>query len=94
MNRTSTNGPSFCGKTFLLSNELKLLRLDNHAQHLKIITRSLGRYENIQLDEVSVEEDLENRTIQIFQNNGVVFDYMLNIKKIKRPFLPEEDIMI
>ena len=79
MNRTSTVGPSFCGKTFLLSNKLKLSRLENHAQQIKIITRSLLRYENIQLDVISVEEDLEDRTIQNFQNSYVVFDYLMNI---------------
>ena len=52
--------------------------MDNPEQQIKIITRSPEQYENIQLEDVSVEEDLEDRTIQEFQNCCVVFDDMLD----------------
>ena len=77
-NRTSIVAPSFCGKTYLLLNKLQLIRLYDKEKQIHIITRSPGQYENIQLEDVSVEEDLEDRTIQDFQNCGVVFDDMLD----------------
>ena len=86
-NRTLIVGPSFCGKTHLLLNKLQLFRLDNPEQQIKIITRSPEQYENIQLEDVSVEEDLEDRTIQDFQNCCVVFDDMLDSnQKLLDPF--------
>ena len=87
LNRTLIVGPSFCGKTFLLLNKLQLIRLDNPKQQIKIITRSPEQYENIQLEDVSVEDDLEDRTIQDFQNCCVVFDDMLDSnQKLLDPF--------
>ena len=77
-NRTLIVGPSFCGKTLLLLNKLQLIRLYDKEKQIHIITRSPGQYENIQLEDVSVEEDLEDRTIQDFQNCCVVFDDMLD----------------
>ena len=83
-NRTLIVGPSFCGKTHLLLNKLQLIRLDDPKQQIKIITRSPEQYSNFELEEVSVEEDLEDRTIpkarsvQDFQNCCVVFDDMLD----------------
>ena len=85
-NRTLIVGPSFCGKTHLLWNKLQLIRLDNPEQQLKIITRSPEQHEKIQLEHtqaellrcISVEDDLEERTIQDFQNCCVVFDDMLD----------------
>ena len=77
-NRTLINGPSFCGKTLLLLNKLQLIRVYDKEKQIHIITRSPGQYENIQLEDVSVEEDLEDRTIQDFQNCCVVFDDMLD----------------
>ena len=38
LNRRILVGPSFCGKTHLLINKLQLVRLDNPAQRIKIIT--------------------------------------------------------
>ena len=35
INRTLLFGPSFCGMTYLLSNKLQLIRLDNTEQQLK-----------------------------------------------------------
>ena len=85
-------GPSFCGKTHLFLNKLQLIRLDNPEQQIKTINRSPGQYENTvlfgtQLEDVSVEEDLEDRNIQDFQNCFVVFDDMLDsIQKLIDPF--------
>ena len=42
------------------------------------ITRSPEQNENIQLEDISVEENLEDRTIQDFPNFCVVFDDMLD----------------
>ena len=50
---------------------------DSEKQKI-IITRSPGQYQNIQLEDVSLEEDLEDRTIQDFKNYCVVFDDMLD----------------
>ena len=65
-NKTLIVGQSFCGKTYLLLNKVPLVRLDNPLRQLRIITRSPEQYTNIQLEEVSVEEDLEDRTMQDF----------------------------
>ena len=77
-NRTLIVGPSFCGKTHLLKNKVQIFRLDNPEQQIKIITRSPEQYSNFELEEVSVEEDLEDRTKQDFQNCCAVFDDMLD----------------
>ena len=51
----------------------------------KIIRRSRVQYKNLDTEDtelcISVEEDLENRTIQNFQNCCVVFDDMLDSNK-------------
>ena len=65
-NRTLIVAPSFCGKTHLLLNKLQLICLDNPEQQIKITTRNPEQYSNFELEEVSVEEDLEDRTIQDF----------------------------
>ena len=72
-NRTLIVGPSFCGKTRLLLNKLQLIRLYDNEKRTKIITRSPVRNKTKNLDSedtscISVEEDLDNRTIQDFQN--------------------------
>ena len=86
-NRTLIVGPSFCGKTHLLLNKLQLIRLDNPEEQIKIISRSPEQYENIQLEDVSVVENLEDRTVQDFQNCCVVFDDMLDSnQKLIDPF--------
>ena len=85
-NRTLIVGPSFCGKTHLLLNKLQLIRLDNPEQKICIITRSPEQYNKIEID-VSVDEDLEDRTIQDFQNCCIVFDDMLDSnQKLIDPF--------
>ena len=91
--RTLIVGSSFCGTTHLLLNKLQLFRLDNPEQKIKIITRSPEQYENIQLD-VSVEEDLEDRTKQDFHNCCVVFNHMLDSNQKLIDFLLGEDMMI
>ena len=77
-NRTLIVGPSFCGKTHLLLNKLQLIRLDNPEQKICIITRSPEQYKKIEIEDVSVEEDLGDKSIQDFQNCCVVFDDMLD----------------
>ena len=86
-NRTLIVGPSFCGKTHLLLNKLQLFRLDNPEQKICIITRSPEQYNKIEIEDVSVEEDLGDKSIQDFQNCCVVFDDMLDSnQKLIDPF--------
>ena len=86
-NRTLIVGPSFCGKTLLLLNKLQLIRLDNPEPKIRIITRSPEQYSKNEIEDVSVEEDLEDRTLQDFQNCCVVFDDMLDSnQKLIDPF--------
>ena len=86
-NRTLIVGPSFCGKTHLLLNKLQLIRLDNPEQKICIITRSPEQYNKIEIEDVSVEEDLGDKSIQDFQNCFVVFDDMLDSnQKLIDPF--------
>ena len=86
-NRTLIVGPSFCGKTHLLLNKLQLIRLDNLEQKICIITRSPEQYNKIEIEDVSVEEDLGDKSIQDFQNCCVVFDDMLDSnQKLIDPF--------
>ena len=85
--RTLIVGPSFCGKTQLLLNKLQLIRLDNPEQKICIITRSPEQYNKIEIEDVSVEEDLGDKSIQDFQNCCVVFDDMLESnQKLVDPF--------
>ena len=77
-NRTLIVGPSFCGKTHLLLNKLQLILLDDNTRKIHIITRSPEQYSNIEIEQVKVEEDLEDKSIQAFQNCCVVFDDMLD----------------
>ena len=93
-NRTLIVGPSFCGKTHLLLNKLQLIRLDDNTRKIHIITRSPEQYSNtallafgIEIEQVKVEEDLEDKSIQDFQNCCVVFDDMLDTsQKLIDPF--------
>ena len=86
-NRTLIVGLSFCGKTHLLINKLQLIRLDNPEQKICIITRSPEQYNKIEIEDVSVEEDLGDKNIQDFQNCCVVFDDMLDSnQKLIDPF--------
>ena len=86
-NRTLIVGPSFCGKTHLLLHKLQLIRLDDNTRKIHIITRSPEQYNNIEIEQVKVEEDLEDKSIQDFQNCCVVFDDMLDTsQKLLDPF--------
>ena len=86
-NRTLIVGPSFCGKTHLLLNKLQLIRLYDKEKQINIITRSPGQNTNTEIEDISVDEDLEDRTIQDFQNCCVVFDDMLDTsQKLIDPF--------
>ena len=86
-NRTLIVGPSFCGKTHLFLNKLQLIRLDDNTRKIHIITRSPEQNSNIEIEQVKVEEDLEDKSIQDFQNCCVVFDDMLDTsQKLIDPF--------
>ena len=93
-NPTLIVGPSFCGKTHLLLNKLQLIRLDDNTRKIHIITRSPEQYSNtallasgLEIEQVKVEEDLEDKSIQDFQNCCVVFDDMLDTsQKLLDPF--------
>ena len=77
-NRTLIVGPSFCGKTHFLLNKLQLIRLDDNTRKIHIITRSPEQYSNIKIEQVKVEEDLEDKSIQDFQNCCVQFFTAIN----------------
>ena len=68
LNRTLIVGPSFCGKTHLFPNKLPLVRMDSPEQKIRIFTRSPEQYRNTEREDLSVEEDLEDRSTQDFQN--------------------------
>ena len=56
-------------------------------KQIKIKTRSLEQYTNTEIEDISVEEVLEDRTIKDFQNCCVVFDNMLDSnQKLIDPF--------
>ena len=84
-NRTLIVGPSCCGKTYLLLNKLRLRRFDYPDQQIKIITRSPEQYENIDVEDVSVEEQITD--FKNYKNCCVVFDDMLDSnQKLIEPF--------
>ena len=86
-NRTIIVGPSFCGKTHLLLNKLQLIRLYDKEKEIHIITRSPNQYEDFELEDIVIEEHLEDKSIQDFQNCCVVFDDMLDSnQKLIDPF--------
>ena len=96
---TSLVSSSFCGKTHLLLNKLHIIHLLNSEKQMKTIPRSPEQYSNFELKDtgdallaellrcVSVEKDLQYRTIQGFRNCCIVFDDMLDsCQKIGDPF--------
>ena len=85
-NRTLIVGPSFCGKTHLLLNKLQLIRLYDKEKQIHIITRSPGQYTITEIKDISVEEDLSDKSIQDFQNCCVVFDMLDSNQKQIDPF--------
>ena len=85
-NRTLIVGPSFCGKTHLLINLLKIKKFDNPDQKIIIITRSPEQYSNLDLD-FEIDEDFESKTINDYENCIIVFDDMLDTnQKLIDPF--------
>ena len=61
--------------------------MDNPEQQIKIIIRSSEQSNNLEIEELEVEEDLEDRTIQDFQNCCIVFDDKLDSnQKLIDPF--------
>ena len=86
-NRTIIVGPSFCGKTHLLLNKLQLFRLYDKEKEIHIITRSPNQYKDFELEDIVIEEHLEDKSIQDFQNCCVVIDDMLDSnQKLIDPF--------
>ena len=88
-NRTIIVGPSFCGKTHLLLNKLRLIRLEDPEKQIRIITRSPEQYENAELrldiGGVSVEENVGD--LEEYRGCCVVFDDMLDSnQKLIDPF--------
>ena len=74
--------------------------MDNPELKIRINTRSPELYSkagfaDTGIEDVSVEKDLEDRTIKDFQNCCAVFDDMFDSnQKLIDPYLLEEDIMI
>ena len=88
-NRTLIVGPSFCGKTHLLLNKLRLIRLEDPEKQIRIITRSPEQYEDaelrIDIGGVSVEDNV--RDLEEYRGCCVVFDDMLDSnQKLIDPF--------
>ena len=88
-NRTLIVGPSFCGKTHLLLNKLRLIRLEDPEKQIRIITRSPEQYEDaelrIDIGGVSVEENVGD--LEEYRGCCVVFDGMLDSnQKLIDPF--------
>ena len=91
-NRTLLVGPSLCIKPNVILKKLQLFRLNISEQKIRFITRSPEQYIEAgfaytNIEDVSVDEDLEDRTTQDFQNCCVVFDVMFDSnKKLKDRF--------
>ena len=61
--------------------------MDNPEQKVRFITRFPEQYTGIEIEDVSVEEDIEDKTLQDFQNCCVVFDDKLDSnQKLIDPF--------
>ena len=86
-NRTLIVGPSFCGKTHLLLNKLRLIRLEDPEKQIRVITRSPEQYEDVELyiQEIEVEENVGD--LEEYRGCCVIFDDMLvSNKKLIDPF--------
>ena len=87
-NRTLIVGPSFCGKTHLLLNKLRLIRLTDPEKQIRIITRSPEQYEDVELhieQGIEVEENVGD--LEEYMGCCVVFDDMLDSnQKLIDPF--------
>ena len=87
-NRTLIVGPSFCGKTHLLLNKLRLIRLEDPEKQIRIITRSPEQYEDVELhieQGIEVEENVGD--LEEYRWCCVVFDDVLDSnQKLIDPF--------
>ena len=96
-NRTLIVGPSFCGKTHLLLNKLRLIRLEDPEKQIRIITRSPEQYEDAErcidiggasqgaLQGREVKENVGD--LKEYRGCCVVFDDMLDSnQKLIDPF--------
>ena len=77
----------------MLINKLQLVRLYDKEKEIHILTRSPNQYEDFELEDtegalrIVIEEYLEDKSKQDFQNCCVVFDDMLDSnKKLIDPF--------
>ena len=77
----------------MLINKLQLIRLYDKEKEIHILTRSPNQYEGFELEDtegalrIVIEEYLEDKSIQDFQNCCVVFDDMLDSnQKLIDPF--------
>ena len=71
-NRTLLVGPSFCGKTHLLLNKLRLIRLEDPEKQIRIITRSPEQYEDIDIGGASQGIEVEENVGDLEEYRGVV----------------------
>ena len=91
-NRTLLVGPSFCGKTHLLLNKLRLIRLEDPEKQIRIITRSPEQNEDIDiggasqgaLQGIEVEENVGD--LEEYRGRCVVFDTLDSNQKLINPF--------
>ena len=86
-NRTLIVGPSFCGKTHLLLNKLRLIRLEDPEKQIRIITRSPEQYEYVELYIQGIEVEENVGDLEEYRGCCVVFDDMLDSnQKLIDPF--------
>ena len=86
-NRTLIVGPSFCGKTHLLLNKLRLIRLEDPEKQIRIITRSPEQYEDVELYIQGIEVEENVGDLEEYRGCCVVFDDMLDSnQKLIDPF--------
>ena len=88
-NRTLIVGPSFCGKTHLLLNKIRLIRLEHPEKQIRIITRSPEQYEDIDMGGASQGIEVEEIVGELEEYRGccVVFDDMFDSnQKLIDPF--------
>ena len=86
-NRTLIVGPSFCGKTNLLLNKLRLIRLEDPEKQIRIITRSPEQYEDVELYIQGIEVEENVGDLEEYRGCCVVFDDMLDSnQKLIDPF--------
>ena len=77
-NRTLIVGPSFCGKTHLLLNKLRLNRLEDPEKQIRIITRNSEQYEDVELYIQGIEVEENVGDLEEYRGCCVVFDDMLD----------------